>query len=333
MQIARSVVRILRIGRLKNQIKKVWLSILAIIVLSIGLSFGIVSGQEGTDSHLSVNMTGINSSYLVLGMSGVGDSRFILEGVSLSVYPPTSLVLTYINTDTVEVEWVKGLYAYWSMVRAAVGRIPEDREDGYLVYYGTASTVTDTGHGINLDEDTVYYRVWSQNVWEVWENTGIYDSIGGIMAILFALLLIPIVFTVCFLWKREMWLGIIGVVAWFCVGIYYMTELSSAANLTQISDIWMAMGWICMMATIALGLVLFRWGRKANETWQEEEDEEGGEPYMRLYVKGEPSSKTRSMTTLEIRDRERRVAEAKASQSSGGVKSTKPSNFSKSGQL
>lgn len=61
--------------------KKVWLSILLVAILSIGLFFGSVVGQEEEDSLLSINMTGVGPSLLTIGMSGVDDSRLTINQV------------------------------------------------------------------------------------------------------------------------------------------------------------------------------------------------------------------------------------------------------------
>lgn len=74
--------------------KKIWLSILLVIILSIGLSFGSAVGQEEEDSLLTINMTGVGPSLLTIGMSGVDDSRLTINQIiviheleGLHVYP------------------------------------------------------------------------------------------------------------------------------------------------------------------------------------------------------------------------------------------------------
>jgi hypothetical protein len=58
------------------------------------------------------------------------------------------------------------------MVRAAYGRMPESRTDGYLVYYGEETYCSDTA--VNLDETlaNIYYVAFAQNAGGGWEGKG-----------------------------------------------------------------------------------------------------------------------------------------------------------------
>jgi hypothetical protein len=68
--------------------KKIWLAVLVVAILSIGLFFGVASGQEDEDSLLSINMTGVGPSLLTIGMDGVGDSRLTINQV-IVIQEPT----------------------------------------------------------------------------------------------------------------------------------------------------------------------------------------------------------------------------------------------------
>ena len=108
------------------------------------------------------------------------------------------------NDISFGLSWTQGLNANNTMVRAAYGRYPDNRTDGYLVYYGNGTYCNDTA--VNLDETAslVYYRAWSQNAVGGWEIIGASEWFEGdgmklIAVIILALgLMIP-----AFIWKKQ----------------------------------------------------------------------------------------------------------------------------------
>ena len=92
---------------------------------------------------------------------------------------PGGFTITYISDTELELSWTPGVGANNTMVRAAYGREPESRTDGYLVYYGNATVASDTA--LNLDEvaSPIYYRAWSQSASGAWEETGSSDFLEG----------------------------------------------------------------------------------------------------------------------------------------------------------
>ena len=85
---------------------------------------------------------------------------------------PGGFTITYISDTQLDLTWTVGLGANNTMIRAAYGREPTSRTDGYLVYYGNATFASDTA--LNLDEIAlpIYYRAWSETASGVWEDTG-----------------------------------------------------------------------------------------------------------------------------------------------------------------
>jgi len=100
------------------------------------------------------------------------------------------LTLTYISDYEVGISWTIGEGAENTMVRAAVGRLPESRTDGYLVYYGDGTSTSDTG--VSLDETAapVYYRAWSQNSAGGWEDVGTSSFLEGLGVTILAISII-----------------------------------------------------------------------------------------------------------------------------------------------
>lgn len=122
------------------------------------------------------------------------------------------------------------------------------------------------------------------------------------------LALIAGLFIALYIWKREIWVSMVAAGVWLILGLFLMVEISEAANPLQITDIWMGLGWVCIGIALVCGLATFVWHPTLEERWEEEVDDDG-EAFMSQYRKGEPTGKTRSLTTLENKERERRLAE------------------------
>jgi len=85
---------------------------------------------------------------------------------------PTGLTFIYISDFELGISWTKGVDAANTMLRMAYGRVPDGRDDGYLVYYGVSDNFTDSNidfSGLTLPP---YYRAWSQNAGGLWEEIG-----------------------------------------------------------------------------------------------------------------------------------------------------------------
>ena len=166
------------------------IGILAALVLVAVIS-GVALAQD--DSQLSINMTGVTQSRFIIGMSGVGDSLYIINTpIQFILWPPTGLLFTVISDNEVGINWTMGDGACYTMVRKASGRYPTDRDDGTLVYYGNATYVQDWS---STDIRDLHYTLWSQSCAGTWEDTGVSGTVGGASLIQIALLLIPLAFT------------------------------------------------------------------------------------------------------------------------------------------
>lgn len=137
---------------------------------------------------------------------------------------PGDFTLTYISDYEVGISWTKGPDAQNTMVRGAVGRLPEDRTDGYQVYYGDGTSTSDTG--VSLDETAapVYYRAWSQNVSGVWEEEGVSDSLEGFGMTTVAIALIVLVFSILAFWKRDAVLYMLSTIGWIFMTFYLVNR-------------------------------------------------------------------------------------------------------------
>ncbi len=128
---------------------------------------------------------------------------------------PGGLTLTYISDYEVGISWTKGSDAVNTMVRGAVGRVPKNRTDGYLVYNGAGTSTSDTG--VSLDETAayIYYVAWSQNAGGLWEDTGVSGFIGGAGMLLIAIVLLVLGLTIAAFFIKSGMLYAACIPAWF----------------------------------------------------------------------------------------------------------------------
>lgn len=133
---------------------------------------------------------------------------------------PGGFTVTYISDYEVELSWTKGVDAENTMVRAAIGRVPTSREDGYEVYYGTGTSATDW---VNMEflSEPIYYKAWHQRDDGVWEEegsaSGFVEGIGVLNACLIGLALGV---SSLALWKRHMFLYLAGFIGCLSIGLY-----------------------------------------------------------------------------------------------------------------
>lgn len=193
---------------------------------------------------------------------------------------PSGLILTYITDTQVDISWVKGEGAENTMVRAAIGRLPENREDGYLIYYGDGTSTTDTG--LNLDEIAapVYYRAWSQSASEVWEDIGISENIEGVGVKLIAFLLLPLITMVAGYALRRTVLTWMSAAGWIILAVYCYTQS------TQTWDIMYALFFVCAFFTLvsALEPLIMKERKEAEDTTIAEasDDDELAQDYQSM---------------------------------------------------
>lgn len=177
---------------------------------------------------------------------GVLTQDITITAIPITVGAPESFTVTYISDLEVKITWTKPEDAVNTMIRAAVGRYPKDREVGYLVYYGDGESTSDTG--VNLNETTipVYYRAWSENESEEWSPIWAEGSIEGVsvaelasvMTQIFSILAIfvqflPLVFfCVLAFWKNNPVLFMLAAGAALFNGIYWYDKYDSPIGLS-----------------------------------------------------------------------------------------------------
>lgn len=264
-------------------------------------------------------------------------------GISITVYvrtipeAPTDFEITQTAVQNITLTWTKGTGANLTVIRGSTTAYPFNVNDGDLVYNGTGTNVVVSG--VNLETTIYYYRAWS---WNSYGYSAEYAQaqIGGSMttaaAILLGfMLLFPFAFTGFYVWKREMWMGIVGSMAWFSVGAYIMSEVSTSTSVTQITDVWMALGWVCMALAMVFAVSTFAW-RRHEIKWEPDEDEETGEPIMVMLKDGMRTGRTRDLSDEEVMNREKRIKEEQQERAMAKTQrraASESSSFSQTGKV
>ena len=162
------------------------------------------------------------------------------------ILPPSDFTVTRITDTEVLIEWTPAEGSANTSIRMKVNSLPEDINDGYIVYSGNASAFTDTWLDLDVIWSEVYYIAYSENatgglsesyVWDYTESPyvegissnlsvigeafremevtfgGINDYIPQIIGLVICLLLTVIAF-----WHRERLLYVLAGLSWIAYG-------------------------------------------------------------------------------------------------------------------
>lgn len=169
---------------------------------------------------------------------------------------PGGFTLTYINDYEIGISWAIGADANNTMVRAAYGRYPESRTDGYLVYYGNGTYCNDTA--INLDETAslIYYYAWSENAVGIWEEGGAGDWLEGPNMKLIAVIVLCLGLMIpAFLFKKQALMVAAGL-SWMGLAFWNRTitpEWGTWDIYEVLFYIGLSMTFLCFIESVVVG--------------------------------------------------------------------------------
>jgi parallel beta-helix repeat protein len=86
----------------------------------------------------------------------------------LSLTAPTDFIATVVDTDQIDLSWIKGINAVFTLVMQKTGGYPSNISDGSVVYNGTGVSCSNTtlSPGVRY-----YYRAWSwNNTTQLWSS-------------------------------------------------------------------------------------------------------------------------------------------------------------------
>jgi len=136
---------------------------------------------------------------------------------------PGNFTITYVSDSEVDLDWIKGPSVNNTMVRVKYGSYPEDRDDGYLVYYGTNNNCTDSSILLATYE-VPYYKAWNQRNDGIWEEVGSEEEANFMsMSFLFTVLIILglVLFVAAFRW-RDILVSYAAALTWLAIGFWWI---------------------------------------------------------------------------------------------------------------
>lgn len=178
------------------------------------------------------------------------------QGLVYMPNAPGEFTVWYVSDYEVGFSWEKPATANFTMIRAAYGHIPEGRDDGYQVYYGTGNYTTDDSVSVASLEN-VYYKAWSQDVGGNWSYLFASGSTEGFMSASFLFIgLIGLAgMLTYFSWKRRhILVSTAGALTWLALGFWLL--LGDASNLS-LTDPWtQILAWVFIIMVFFCFLTL-----------------------------------------------------------------------------
>jgi hypothetical protein len=115
--------------------------------------------------------------YCLLSASGIENAETNHDRGYISLL--IGMFASIISDYEVDIIWSLPEGAEKTMVRAAIGRTPADRNDGWLVYYDTSENAQDWHDHLGLIEGLIYYKAWYQDNEGNWLEDVAETSIEG----------------------------------------------------------------------------------------------------------------------------------------------------------
>ena len=211
------------------RVRQLWVLIAASLLLM--LPFGLIGTEVLADTSAEVTVTA--AGYVCAA--------------------PGGLTLTYISDYEVGISWTKGEGAENTMVRAAVGRLPESRTDGYLVYYGDGTSTSDFSNNLDVLDAPVYYRAWSQNAAGTWEDVGSSDFVAGVGVTVLAISIICLGLTIAGVIFKSAALYLLSTMGWVIFAfLMYGKVFDNAALNTALLMFGGAAALVCAVMTLGV---------------------------------------------------------------------------------
>ncbi len=166
---------------------------------------------------------------------------------------------TYISNTEMDFDWDYDC-AVQVMIRGKYSEYPDDipdqdttPSDGYLVYYGAATSTSDTTMDFDENVGPIYYKAWGQradNTWYVSPETGWKES--AVLTLLSYVALVLIISVVAF-WRNNVMMFMVGVIGWFSLAFYMVNQTFPAGN----DYIKYAVATFCIAMTLVMAVQVY----------------------------------------------------------------------------
>ncbi len=172
------------------------------------------------------------------------------------VFVTTGLAATYISDYEVGLTWLMGSNVTNVMIRAKWGGAPTSRNDGFLAYYGNATSFV---HYTSLAtaSEPVYYRLWSQLPDGSWDDLIAPTAGGDFMSRTMLFIVVAVLalgLSLGYSWKRQGFFAYVASAFWLFLGLLsYQTSTSTSP--LEFTDVYMGLFWVCMGMVITFVLL------------------------------------------------------------------------------
>jgi hypothetical protein len=236
-------------------------------------------GNFGTGAF-SLSMTGLSANttyYYRAYATNPAGTGYGAES-SFTTPPLAEFNATYISPNQIDLDWIAPVPSNNVTIRANIGSYPPLITDGYLVYTGNLTAVSDTAFNFD-DLDEVYYTAWSDNgtAWSIFGQ----DKAGGNGMVLILLFGVGLVISGFAIAKRETVVGIVASAVWLAC-IYYTRQNPIGAMTTgDTADTAILAALIGLMVGVPIMSFQLSRRERAKEAQASEDLAEQKEPTLR----------------------------------------------------
>ncbi len=179
-----------------------------------------------------------------------------------------NFTIIYVSDNRIDITWNLSPILSNIMIRGKYGAYPADitsnitaPSDGYLVYYGSGNSTSDTGVSFEETAAPIYYRAWSQNAGGIWEESGISGFIEGGGMTLIAIILFGAIVSLFALWKKSLIIGFSASGVWLFLLMYTRANPINGVPIASATDEFLVLALLGVIVTIPF----FSWKIGRNE--------------------------------------------------------------------
>lgn len=175
----------------------------------------------------------------------------------------TGFTITYISDTQLDLDWGFSGNATGIMIRAKYGAYPADipsanttPSDGYLVYSGNGTSVSDTSMDFNQNLGILYYAAWAQKADGTWFTSPSKGWKESKEMILIAIILLCAVVTYFSLRSSTILLGLGASLTWILLLVYTRSNpIGGVATGSFTDELTVYICWIFAIVVLIMSIV------------------------------------------------------------------------------
>lgn len=138
--------------------------------------------------------------------------------------------ITYVSDTRLDLNWGFSGNATGIMIRAKYGQYPTDipnelttPTDGYLVYSGNGTSISDTSMDFNQNLGILYYAAWAQKADGTWFTSPSKGWKESREMLLIAFIFLSLALMAIAYWVKRPAIGVAAGVSWLLLGLYNLS--------------------------------------------------------------------------------------------------------------